>query len=236
MFINGVVGYTFMHEGYYPNLAKEGRAVHELTEGRPYIYLMSNEGIADIGVDVGTKQNNGIVYTNDFINCLQRNNGVYKPYVPEQMRGMASVRETADVDTLIVDYDTYPFLQLSENVDVSSPNDRGSVYVIRFTPGERIVDSTLSNLNNKVLSAGKPGILLLYNEDFLQRPLTVRLKISSPIAQAMTVNSTHELQTVDLTPEEEWYEVAFNKAEEAFNFQTKEASITVLGYELIVGK
>ena len=232
MFINNIFGYVSVHESYFPNLEKDGLAVRELTEGKPYLYSLAGEGIVDIGVDVNVKQNNCIVYTNDLINCLQRNNGVYSPYIPELMRGMLSLNKTPDVDTLIVDYTSYPFLQLSGNTSVSSPYNHDTVFVVHFTPGERMVDSTLSNLTNQTLYPGKPGILLVFNEEYLSNPLNIRMEISSDVEQTMTINSTHELYSIDLSDGRAWYEVTFINAEDAFNFQTQDAPITVYGYEL----
>lgn len=232
MLVNGIIGYTLMRETYFPELGKDGLAAQRLTEGRPYVYLLSDEGIVDIGVDVNTKKNSNVVYINDFINCLQRNKGVYTPFIPEKMRGMVSVKETPEVDTLMVDNVSFPLLQLSKSAKASSPEGHGTVYVIHFSPGERIVDSTLSNMKRRVLAAGKPGILLLYNDEYLQRPLTVRMEIESESEQTLTMNSTHELHTVELTAGKAWYEIHFDRAEEAFNFQTPDAPIKVSAYEV----
>ena len=233
MAMNGILGYAIVHNEYHPQLAQDGREMCRLTEGKQYIYLMSNEGVADIGVDVNTKRNSCVVYTNDFVNCLQRNNGVYIPYVPEKMRGMTSVKETPEVDLLVVDYDSFPFLQLSEYTTALSPFDRNTVFAVQFTPGKRLVDSTLSNLTNRSLSPGKPGILLLFNEEYLQRPMTVRLEIESGTEQTMTINSTHEIYSVKLSTGKAWYDIEFKKAEEAFNFNVEDAPIKVSAYELL---
>lgn len=233
MIINGILGYKLFREAsYFPKLAKDGREVHTLTQGENYVYLLQEEGIADIGVDVNTKKNNNVVYTNDFINCLQENNGVYVPYVPELMRGVKSVKETKDVQTLVVDYNSYPFMRFSQHTTVESPFERKTIFVVRFTSGDRIVDSTLSNLTQKTLVPKKPGIILLYDETRYGHPITIKLEIESIITQTMTINSTHELYSVDLSAGRAWYEVTFNSAEEAFNFQVADASIMVYAYTI----
>ena len=232
MLINGALGYSFYHKNYFPKLEKDGLAVREMTEGKPYIYLLNQEGIVDIGVDVNNKKNNCIVYMNDFVNNLQQNNGKYIPFIPEKMRGVASVSVTPEVDTLVLDYDSFPNFKLSQYAEVASPYGHDSVFVVRFIPGKRIADSTLSNLTNHLLVPEKPGILLIYNEEYFGKPVTIKMEIESGYAQMMTINSTHEIYSVDLTPGKEWYEVRFNKAEDAFNFKTQEFPIKVSAYEL----
>lgn len=232
MLINGLCGYSVLQDNSHFNFSKDGLKVQELTENKPYIYLLSTEGITDIGIDVNTKNNNCVIFTNDFINCLQRNGGYYVPFVPDKKRGMAVVRETPDVDTLVVSYESMRNFQLSQYAASESPYDRNTVFVIHFTPGKRIVDSTLGNLINQKLPAGRPGILLLYNTDFLNKPITISMEIDSEASQEMTINSTHELYTVALTPGRAWYDVSFNSAEVAFNFLVQNAPIKVYAYKL----
>ncbi len=234
MVINGILGYKLFREAsYYPKLARDGREVHALTQGDNYVFLLYEEGIADIGVDVNTKSNNDIVYTSDFINCLQENNGVYVPYTPASMRGIKSAKETKDVETLVVDYDSYSYMKFSKHSTAESPFERKTVFVVRFTLGDRIVDSTLSNLTQKTLVPDKPGIILLYDETQYGHPITIKLEIESKITQTMTINSTREIYSVDLSPGKAWYEVTFSRAEDAFNFKVTDASIRVYGYEIL---
>lgn len=235
MLINGICGYSFIFRYHSSEREKDGLAVHQLTEGKPYIYILSGESVGDYGTDVNAKQNNCTVYLNDFINCLQNNNGCYVPYVPGKMRGMLSANKLPDVDTLVVDKDSYPFLQWSRSVTVQSPYDRGTIYVVKFISGERIADSTIGNMRNKVLTPELPGVLVLYDEDYYQKPLTVRMEIGSDTTQEITINSTHEIYSIHLTPGMAWYEVTFDHAEEAFNIKVRDASITINAYELISG-
>ena len=232
MLINGIMGYIINHTNYYPHLAKDARAVGELTEGRPFIYLLPDEGIADNGVDVFVKQNNCIVYAYDFINNLEKNNGVYVPYTPVMMRGVASVKDTPEVDTLVINSDSIPYIKLSQYASAASPYGHTSVFVIRFLPGIRLIDSAVGNLTNHVLDPGRPGILLIFNEEYFGKPLNIKMKIESDIAQTMSIHSTHEIYDVDLLPGTNWYEVHFDQAEDGFNFRIQDRPIKVSGYEL----
>ena len=125
-------------------LARDGREVHALTQGKPYIYLWYTKSVTEYDVDVNTKDHNAIVFTDDFINCLQRNNGVYVPYVPEKMRGMRSAQETPDVETLVVDHDSFPFFRVSPYTSVESPSDRGTVYVVHLQRGRASLTARLA--------------------------------------------------------------------------------------------
>ena len=233
MLMNSIAGYSFMRGISNRSLEKDGMKIKELIGDKPYLYVLANEGDAEVGVDVFSKKNTCIVYTNDFINCLQCNDGVYVPYIPEIMRGMKSVRETTDTDTIVMDLNSFNNIQLSRNASAYSPYDRQSIYVIQFEKGKRMVDSTLSNLTQKTLAPNKPGIILLFDEKEYGYPVTIKLEIESTTTQTMTINSTHELYTVDLSPGRTWYEVKFNRAEEAFNFQVTDASIKVHAYSIL---
>ena len=57
MLINGVCGYAFIHEFHSVECEKDGLAVQQLTEGKPYIYLLSGESAPDYGTDVNAKEN-----------------------------------------------------------------------------------------------------------------------------------------------------------------------------------
>ena len=233
MLINGVCGYAFIREFYSAEREKSGLAVYRLTEGKPYVYLLSSERVTDDGTDVNSKLNNCTVFINDFIRSLQDNNGTYVPYIPEKMRGMASVGKTPDVGILVADSDCYPFIEWNRNVTVRSPYDHGSIYVMQFTPGERIADSSLSNIRNRVLNPGVAGVLMLYDKDYMQKPFTIRMEIKSDTVQEMTINSTHEIYAVQLMPGEAWYEVAFKHAEEAFNIKVQNTPVEIGAYELV---
>ena len=232
MLINGIFGYIINGTYHFPDLEKEGLFVKEKTDGKPYIYLLYEEGLADNGVDVNIKQNNCVVYTFDFINNLERSGGIYVPFVPVKMRGMSSVKETPDVDTLVIDGNSYRFIKLSRYASSFSPSDFSTVFVVRFTPGKRIVDSALGNLNNHVLEPEKPGILLIFNDEYFGLPLNIKLEIESDIAQTMTINSSHEIYSVELLPGKNWYKVHFNKGEDAFNLKIQDKPIEISAYEL----
>ena len=95
-----------------------------------------------------------------------------------------------------------------------------------------IVDSALGNLNNHVLEPEKPGILLIFNEENFGLPLNIKLEIESDIAQTMTINSSHEIYSVELLPGKNWYKVHFNKGEDAFNLKIQDKPVEISAYAL----
>lgn len=231
MIINGIFGYAAVRANSSEKLGREGLSVRDIVKDEPYIFLLSSESTGDIGVDVNTRNNNYTVLTNDFINNLQVNNGVYVPYVPEAMRGMASVDLTPQTNTLILGLDCFSQFQWSENVKIE-PHYGDTLHVVRFRQGERLVDSTMGNLKQRVLVPNKAGILLVYSDQYMGQPLKVRMEIKSTVAQKMTMNSTHELVEIDLKEGRDWYEAVFDKPEGAYNFIVKDGEITVYTYEL----
>ena len=233
MLINNILGYSYIHENYRPDYEKNGLEVSRLTQGGPYIYLLPDRIVTDKGIDVNTKGINNFVYYYDFMNNIQRHNGVYAPYIPEMQRGMADVHETPDVDTLVLDIESFPMVKFSEFTTVTSVNGKGQVYVVKFTPGKRLTDSCIGNVDRLELDANRTGILFIYDEDMLDLPLTVRLDIESKIPQPLTMNSTQEMNTIELSEGRSWYEINFKKAEDAFNFIVPDRSIKLYSYELV---
>ena len=137
------------------------------------------------------------------------------------------------MDTLVVDYDTFPNLQLSSFASVESANDHNTVYVIHFTKGKRLLDGSLSNLQSHILAPERPGIISIYNEEYLKHPLKIRLEIESNVNQEMTINSAHGMYAGNLIPGKQWYEINFQNPERTINFQVQEAAITVSAFELV---
>lgn len=232
MIINGIFGYAAVRANSSEKLGREGLAVRDIVQDEPYIFILSDETLLDIGVDVNTRNNNYTVLSNDFINNLQVNNGVYVPYVPEATRGMASLSEIPSLNTLVLGRDCYSQFVWSEHVKVE-PHDGDTLFVVRFQEGERLVDSTIGNLKKRVLVPNKAGILLVYSDQYMGQPLKVRMEIESTVAQKMTMNSTHELVEIDLKEGRDWYEAVFNKPEDAYNFIVKDGYITVYTYKLV---
>ena len=77
MLLNGVLDCAFARKTYNETLAAEGREVHQLTGAEKYIYLHTLEGTAEGGIDVNTRKNSDIVFLNDFINHISKEEGRY---------------------------------------------------------------------------------------------------------------------------------------------------------------
>ncbi len=232
MLANGISGYVCISGEASRILAADAREALALTGGHDYIYVKSVDGLTDGGIDVNTKRSTDVVLTNDLINHLYAENGVYVPFVPEESRGFIPGRLTADTDTLVLDNTAMPLIKLSPYASAAKANGRENLYVVRFTPGERLVDSTVGNVKNRILSSDEPGILILYDRSYLQGRLTVRFDIQSAADQTLKLFSTREMHTMDLKKGRAWYEVTFDAPEAAYNF-TVEKGVKFYGYELV---
>ena len=232
MLLNGILDCAFARKTYSKTLAEDGLEVHRLTGDEKYIYLHTLEGTAEGGIDVNTRKNSDIVFLNDFINYVSKNNGCYLPFVPEKVRGFSSEKLTEDVNTLVLDNTCYPMIKLSPYADADSPFQHNNFFVVHFTPGERLFDSTIGNVKNKVLSVGTPGILLFYDPALVSHPITISFDIESSKSQVMKIFCSRELQTIDLKEGRDWYEVTFSKPEDAFNFTVEEADIKLHAYKV----
>ena len=234
MIVNGTIGYSLIRDvNYYPRLEQEGLAVRRMTNGKPYIYLMFKEGFDDRGIDVNSRMNNSIVYRYDLLNNIQNNHGIYVPFVPIKMRGMTSVHETPQVDTLVMNDNSYRFLKLSEFASSSSPYERNNIFVVHFTPGKRIFDSAV-NLYDEELGPNQIAILYLFDEKQYNKPVTIRLDIENNVEQSLTIkSSTFKTHQVDLSVGRFWYDIAFEHAEDSFNLYTETAPFHLYGYDLL---
>ena len=233
MVINGVLGYSFLHDKYHPDTARDGMEIHQLTGGKEYLYLLSDEGIIDLGVDVNSRNNNCFVFLNDFILVLQKSMGVYTPFIPAKMRGMSEVAITPRTDTIVLDYSSKSLLNFSEYTSVSTTKSDHVVYAVHFEPEKRLLQSSIGGLKRRVLDPGDPGILSYFEEEHFGEPLTVRMDIESDADQTMSINHVHEKYYVNLVAGRAWYEIPFNKAEKTFNFIPEEAKIKVYDFEII---
>ena len=232
MMVNGTLSYAIERKGYRPELEQDGLSALALTEGEDYIYVLATEGILDLGADINTKRNSSVVYKFDFMNHLNEDKGFYIPFVPVRMRGMSSVKTIPDVDTLIVDGDSFPFFAWSENVRVEAANNHSLLYVVHFTPSQRLADSMMGNLSQHSLIPEKSGIILVYNDDYLEKPMKIQIEADSRIAQTMVFSSSKETHEIDIIPGKHWYEVAFDRGESMIHFQIQDDAVEISAYDL----
>ena len=85
---------------------------------------------------------------------------------------------------------------------------------------------------DRVLKKNTAGLLVLFNRELLQQPLTIRFDIYSSRPQDMEVSCSNEKKTVKLNVGRSWYEVTFNKPGDVFNFIVSDEDIKIYQYEL----
>ncbi len=233
MLINGICGYVFVSRDNVKALAEDGMDALRLTDGHDFIYLKTLEGQLDGGININTKRNPDVVLMNDLMNHLSENQGRYIPFVPVSLRGYKADVPTADTDTLLLDDAAYPLVKINASAATAQLSKHTWFSVIHFTPGERVFDSIIGEVFNGTLSTNKPGVLLIFNQELLQKSLTIRMEIKSSKAQVMKIFCSKEMKTIELHEGQYWYETTFNKPEDAFNFVVEEENIVFYGYELL---
>jgi len=124
-------------------------------------------------------------------------------------------------------------VQLSPYATAEATSDQKLFHVVHFTPGQRVLDSMIGNVQDYILRKGVPGILRIYDETLIQQPLTIRFDISSKAEQTMEIFCSRELHTIELSKGRSWYETTFNAPEDLFNFTVETDHIDLYAYEII---
>ena len=233
MMINTVCGYVITAKEVNTKMAREAWDTLRLTDGHDFIYLKTIHGQLDCGINLNTKRNPDMLLLNNLLQNLDENNGCYVPFVPVEARGFRPELLTADTDTLVLDDASYSLIKLNSDTATMQVSPQTKFGVIHFTRGERLLDSAIGNVFNRELNKDSTGVLLLFNRELLQRPLTIRFDISSQKPQNMDVSCVYEKQTIQLSAGHYWYEVTFNRPGDVFNFTVSDETVKLYDYELL---
>ena len=232
MAVNTVCGYVITAEEANPQMEEEAWDTLRMTDGKDFIYLKTIYGQLDCGICLNTKRNPDVVLLYDFLNHMVENDGYYVPFVPTELRGYRPERLTADTDTLVLDDASYSLVSLNSEAASIGISPGSKFGVVHFTPGERLLDSAIGNVNNRVLKKESTGVLVIFDLKLLEKPLTVRLDINSSRPQNMEVICGNEKKTVALNMGRAWYDITFDRPGDAVNFMLSEEDVKVYGYEL----
>ena len=232
LMINTVCGYVITAKDANPQMADEGWDTLRMTDGNDFIYIKTIYGQLDCGICLNTKRNPDVVLLGDFLNHVAENGGCYAPFIPAELRGFRSERLTADTDTLVLDDASYSLIKLNPDAATLEVSPQSKFGVVHFLRGERLIDSAAGNIFNRVLKKNTAGLLVLFNRELLQQPLTIRFDIYSSRPQDMEVSCSNEKKTVKLNVGRSWYEVTFNKPGDVFNFIVSDEDIKIYQYEL----
>ena len=228
--LNNIQAYVTTAENTDAKLEEETMEIHQMIGDKEYLHVYT-EDQCDYGLDVNSHRNIFQVVSGDFFRNIRDHQGKYVPFVPSSSRGMRAVYETTDTDTLIIDEKAYPGIQFNRNVSIFTSADK-SFKVVGFTKGERIVDSLMSYSEYPTISKGSTGTLAIYNDEWLQHPMRLRMEIESSIAQDMEVATPAHQFTIQLNEGRYWYEIVIDESEAEYSFTVQSDSIQIHNYEI----
>ena len=224
---NNVTAYYINQLNTTKPRSEETLAIQKALKGEPYIYVYADV-VCDMGMDVNTNQNISQVALYDFFNNIRKNGGAYKPFVPKSEKGMVASRVMPDPGLLVLDEYVHPLIKFNSAARCASSSD-GNYLMVRYTPGERIVDSIIGNVENMKLNKSDTGILILFNEAWLSGPITVTMEIESEEEQTLKLFNSRQFE-LPLLSGRNRYAITINKPEYAYNFTVDKADITIHQY------
>ena len=235
--LNGYSAYRLISSGLRNDFTSDAEklqaALPEETDPL-FIYSAENLSFYYVAMDVYSPKDISYVTFKNIFNHLDDSQGVYKPFVPNDMRGVIPVCETPETDTLFLDHTAYMMLKLSDNTEHLTFNNKDGLHLVRIKDkNERWLDWVIGNTQKMTLAAGNKGILLLYNQDYLKSPLTFRFTASVDSDTVFSMNSNLEIKTVQLTAGLHEYEVTFESPQDAYNFNTDAGDLRFYNCELI---
>ena len=227
--MNNIVGYISIGTNTSKRLEEETAEIHRMIGDKEYLHIRDG-GQVDCGLDINSRQNISQIPESDFLNNLSQNQGVYTPFIPSSFRGMNATYETPDTDILIVDKKIYEHIKFSDNLS-SYISARKNFKVIRFSKGQRLVDSIMqleTETNGNTKSAYK---LSIYKEEWLSNPIMIRVNIDSPTEQEIRI-SADENRIATIKQGNFWYEIKTRNPVKDYIFSANDQNINICDYEI----
>ena len=228
-FTNNCTGYYIEQLNTVKERGDEAMAVQRELKGEPYVYVYADV-VCDMGMDVNTNQNISHVALYDFFNNIRENSGAYKPFVPEAEKGMVANRTMPDPGLIILDEFVHPLIKFSDATRCTS-SSLGNLLMVRYTPGSRIVDSIIGNVENLTLTNYSTGILIIFNKEWLSGPIKLSMTIESDQEQTLSMFNAGSFK-VPLLPGKNNYEITIQHPEFAYNFTVDKANIQIHRYSI----
>lgn len=185
-----------------------------------YIFTVETTSAYYGAMDAYSDKGISFVKLNDVFNHMYASKGVYVPFVPDGLRGNIPDRETPDTDTILLDPTAYAMMGLSANTEHLTYNEDGLHLVRILNKQERWLDWVIGNTTNTILEAGDTGILLVFDENLLQSPMTFRFQAKVDSDVVFSIFSDRETKTLQLEAGLHEYEVTFQDPQNAYNFET----------------
>ena len=235
MLINNCTAYSISRHDTRFDFASEAAQLHEkLSDKNDVLYLYTTETTTSYygALDSYSSRDICFVYMNDMFNHLYASQGTYIPFLPDSQRGNVASQETPDTDTIIMDATVYCMLEPSENTEHFALNENGLHLV-------RILDKTkpwlkwiVGNTKNTTLHSKDKGILLVFDQHYLQSPLTVTMTIRCEQDDTLSFYSGVEQKSLSLQKGQHQYTVTFEQPQNAYNFEAEKGDIRFFQFEL----
>ena len=202
--------------------------VNRIVEDKEYVHIYAAKQ-SDYGLDIRTRHNVCWATENDLLYNLMSNHGCYVPFVPSSTRGMTAAYQTPDTDTLIFDENVYQRMKFSDGVSkFISPTE--SFQVVQFTKGERIIDYALTQMQSSE-SQQNPYALFVFNEEYLNNPVKIRLEIESPKDQEIMISADSD-HVAQLREGRYWYEIKTANPVTEYYISSMDSDILFYGFEV----
>lgn len=235
MLVNGIAAYAISYQATQFDRAKQAEELRKyMPEDESELYLYTGETMTGYYGAFDAYSRHGICYAtlNSMFNQLYATGGRYEPFLPDRQRGSILTNETPDTDTIVMDATVYAMLKASDNTQHYSLDEDGLHVVKILDPSKPWLDYVVGNTKNTVLSAGDKGILLVFNKQYLQTPLTISMRIYSEKEVQLSFFSSKERKTLAISSGMNEYELRFDQPCDAYNFEAPEGDIRFYRFDL----
>lgn len=236
MLINNLAAYTLEKKDTRFDFAEQTNKLLQLIdEDADPIYLYSVETNTSYygAMDAYSRKSISFVKLNDMFNQLYATQGVYQPFVPEGQRGNIATLPTPQTDILFMDATVYYMLKLAEDNTSHFTENREALHLVKITDTSKPwLDAIVGNTTNTILSAGDTGILLIFNDRYLQSPCTMKFTIKCDQPTNLKFFSNYEAKMIPLEAGMHEYEFTFDKPANAYNFEAETGDIRLYGFDL----
>ncbi len=236
MLVNGIAAYSLERKDTLFDYAKQAKELtQQISDDDEPMYLYTTQTTTGYygALDAYSRKSIPFVRLNDMFNHLYEARGVYRPFLPEEQRGTVTTQMTPDTDTILMDLSVYDMLKRSEENTSHVASEGGALHLIRIRDKTKPwLDAVIGNTKNHVLDAGDTGILLIFNERYLQSPCTLTIQIKSETDGLFSIYSMNETKTQELQAGLHEYQIVFDRPADAYNFETDCGEIRLYGFDL----
>ena len=238
MLVNGIAAYSLERADTLFDYAEQANELtQQISDDEEPMYLYTTQTTTAYygALDVYSRKSIPFVRLNDMFNHLYETRGVYCPFLPEEQRGTVTTQMTPDTDTILMDQSVYDMLKRSEENTSHVASGDGTLHLVKIHDKTKPwLDAVIGSTKNFVLAEGDKGILLIFNERYLQSPCTLTIRIKSEAGGLFQIYSNNEIKTQELQTGLHEYQIIFERLADAYNFETDSGEIRLYGFDLTI--